>query len=235
VNTSVGLAKSVDRLTEIFKPSNALLLFDWNAGGVDLSLERRGSLELIPVPEFYGRKTEWKPFQRDRQARMHQNSADGVVAQTPFLVASAIDAFGEPNVMGLAALVGELSRVLQQQNGAAAGIVPRASGGEMPAQDIAFLHFAVREKPVGGFGVRPILAREWNRTAHTVAKLPQQIGETASKPGVLKGRLIDLLIAPMRRTIVPNRHHAPRQTNQVLDIESQRIHLIQHFRIQIFI
>ena len=114
---------------------------------------------------------------------MHQNSANGVVAQTPFLVASAVDAFGEPDLVGLAAQVGELGRVLQQQNGTVAGVIPRASGGEMPAQKIAFLHFRVRKKPVGGFGVRPILARKRDRAAHSVAQLLQQIGETAAEPG----------------------------------------------------
>jgi hypothetical protein len=45
---------------------------------------------------------------------MHQNPANSVVSQTPFLVASAVDAFGEPDVVRLASLVGEIRRVLQQ-------------------------------------------------------------------------------------------------------------------------
>ena len=101
-------------MTEIFKPSHALLLFDRNAGWIDLALKRGGSSELIAVPEFHGRKTEWKPLHRDRQAGMHQDSTNGVVAQTPLLVTSAVDAFGESDVVGLASLVGELRRVLQQ-------------------------------------------------------------------------------------------------------------------------
>ena len=38
---------------------------------------------------------------------MHQNSANGVAAQTPLLVASAVDALGEPDVVGITSLVGE--------------------------------------------------------------------------------------------------------------------------------
>ena len=54
-------------------------------------------------------------------------------------------------------LIGELRRVLQQQNGAITGVKPRARRSEVAAQDIAFLHFRVREEPVGRLGVRPVL------------------------------------------------------------------------------
>jgi hypothetical protein len=68
---------------------------------------------------------------------------------------------------------------------------------------------------------------------HSVAELLQEVGEPATKPSVFERRLIDLLVAPVRRTIdrfpVLNRHSAPLQTNQVPDTESQPIHSIQDF------
>ena len=92
VNTSVWSTKAFDRLAKIVQPANALLLLDRNACWVDFALERGGALKLITVPEFHCRKAEWKPINGDRQAGMHQNSTNGVVAQTPLFVASAVDA-----------------------------------------------------------------------------------------------------------------------------------------------
>ena len=63
-----------------------------------------------------------------------------------------------------------------------------------------------------------------------------KVGEAATKPSVFEGSLVDLLVAPVRRTIdrfpAENRHPAPLQTNQVLDTESQPIHSIQYFPAQ---
>ena len=156
-----------------------------------------------------------------------------MVAQPTLFVAPVIDALGEANLVGITSLVGELRRVLQQQDRALAGVIPCASGGEVPAQDVGFLHFRVREEPVGGLRVRPNLARKWDGSSHSVTELLQQIGEPAAKPGVFESRLIGLLVTPMRRTIVPSRHLAPHQTNQVLDTESQGIHSIQHSCLQV--
>lgn len=65
----------------------------------------------------------------------------------------------------------------------------------------AFLHFRVREEPVGRLGVRPVLARKGNGSAHSVAELLQDIREPATKPGVLEGSLVDLSVAPSRRDL----------------------------------
>jgi hypothetical protein len=161
-----------NRLTKIIKPPNAFFLLDWHTGRVNLALERRRTLELVAIPELHCRKTKWKPFRCYRQAGMHQDPAKGVMAKTPFLVPSAVDALGEPYGMRATALIGELGRVLQEQNRPVAGVITRPGRSEVPAQNIALLDLGVREEPIGGLRIRPILASERNGAPHRVAKSP---------------------------------------------------------------
>jgi hypothetical protein len=55
-------------LPEIFQPPNAFLLFDRNACGVDLPLERRGSFKLVTSPELHRRQSQRQSVGRDCEA-----------------------------------------------------------------------------------------------------------------------------------------------------------------------
>jgi hypothetical protein len=89
---------------------------------------------------------------------MHQDPAQGVMTQSAFLVAAAVDALGEPDGSGVAALMGEFRRVLQQQHGSAACIISLTCREEMPAKNVSLFDLRIRQKPIGGFGARPVLA-----------------------------------------------------------------------------
>lgn len=54
MDASRGCAEQGDRLAHVLKPAEALLLFDGHPCRVGLFLERGGSLELRPRPEFDG-------------------------------------------------------------------------------------------------------------------------------------------------------------------------------------
>ena len=116
MNTAFRLSQAVDRLPKILEPAHAFLLFDRNAGRVDLPLERRRSFELLPRPEFHCRQTQRQPLRRYGETGMHQHSADGVMAQAAALVATAIDALGHADRAHVGALIGELRGVLDEKD-----------------------------------------------------------------------------------------------------------------------
>src|SRR5690606_39924164 len=126
-------------------------------GRVDLAFELSRALEFVPVPEFDGGQPEGQSFRGDGQAGMHQYAAQCVMAQTPFTVATAIDALGETHVMRVTALVGELGGILQEQDRAAGRRVPGSRGIEMTAQDIALLDPWIGEEPIGCLRAGPVL------------------------------------------------------------------------------
>lgn len=106
---------------------------------------------------------------------MHQHAAQSVMTKAAALVAPAIDGLRKPDIAGAFALVDELGRVLDQQNRpvGAAEAIPR--GGEVAAQDFAFLDAIIGEKSIGRLRARPVLACIGDTLAHAIANLPDQL------------------------------------------------------------
>ena len=167
---------------------------------------------------------------------MHQDAANRVVTESPTLITPAVDAFGEPDRMRVTALVGKLRGVLQNQDRSGGLIAAGAGRRKMSVEDLIFFNSWIGEEPIGGFRIGPILAGEGNAAAHPLAQSAQQIAKPPTESGVLERPDIDLAHRPMGciRSLlaVPCRHFAPRSTNQVLDTESQPIHLIQELSVE---
>lgn len=131
---------------------------------------------------------------------MHEQAAHGVMAQPAALVAAAIDALSHPDQAGCLPLVGEFSRVLDQQNWAVARCKTRPRRREVSLENFSFLDATIREKAISRLRIRPILAGIGDALAHAVADLPDQIAKPATQPRILEGRLVDLAIGPVLTT-----------------------------------
>ena len=124
-----------------------------------------------------------------------------MMAQATALVAAAIDALGHADRAHVRPLVGELRGVLDEKDRAVGSIVPRARSGEMAAEDVALLDTLIGEKPIGCFGVRPVLAGKRNALAHAVADLLQEFAKSSSKTHVFESSFVDLALSPMLETL----------------------------------
>jgi len=89
------LAEQRYRLAHVFQPADALLVLDRHSRRIDLLLEGGSPLELLPRPEFDGRKAQGQSLGRDRQVRVHQKPADRVHSVAAGLVFAAVDPVGE--------------------------------------------------------------------------------------------------------------------------------------------
>ena len=68
VDAAVWFAEKTNRLPQIVQPPHAFLFLDGNSRRIDLSLERRRSLEFLAGPEFHGGQPERQSACRDRKA-----------------------------------------------------------------------------------------------------------------------------------------------------------------------
>ena len=71
---------------------------------------------------------------------MRQDATNRVVTKPPILVTTAVDAFGEADRMRIAALVGELRSVLQDQNRSVARIAAAAGRRKMTIEELTFFN-----------------------------------------------------------------------------------------------
>src|SRR3954449_6570451 len=95
-----GSPNSKGGLAHVVQPPDALLALDGHPGRIDLPLQGGGALELLPRPELHGRQAERQPLGRDRQAGVHQEPADRVLAIPALLVLAAVDAAGLAGPLG---------------------------------------------------------------------------------------------------------------------------------------
>lgn len=133
---------------------------------------------------------------------MHQHAAHRVMAQSPALVAPAVDALGYPDLIGCLALIGELGRILDKQDRTVGRSKAAAGGTEVTAENFSFLNTIVGKKAVSCLRVRPILARIGNALAHAVADLTDHFAKSSSKPRIFEGAFIDFAIGPVFATII---------------------------------
>src|ERR1700689_2518395 len=128
---------------------------------------------------------------------MHQDAAKCVMAEATPLILAAVDVLRKADKFGTSALVGELRRILQQQHRASGRFKTYARRVEMPAQDVAFAHPLIGEKPIGRFGVGPILAGERNALSDPAAHSDQKLAKPRAKARILEAALVNFIIDPM--------------------------------------
>ena len=128
---------------------------------------------------------------------MHQDAAKRVTAEATPLIFAAVDVLRKADKFGTSALVGELRRIFQQQYRASGRFKAYARRVEMPAQDVAFAHPLIGEKPIGRFGVGPILAGERNALSDPAAYSDQKLAKPRPRTRILEDALVNLIIEPM--------------------------------------
>jgi hypothetical protein len=161
------------------------------------------------------------------------------IRRRPGLVASAVDPVGRTDGVRLLPAVGELRRVVQDEDRPIDGGRASPRRSKMSGENVAFVDALIGQEAIGRLGIGPILAGERDASPHGVAHLIEQTAEPLRKPRVPKIASACLLINPTipitRRTRNATRgpslisHEAPRPVIRVLSNESQVIHRTQLF------
>jgi len=151
--------KQSSGLAKVFQPFEAFLFFNRNPGWIDFALERVGPLERFSGPELDGRQPERKALSCDHQTRMHEQSANGALAQQ----------IGDQANAWAASLIGKFSRVMQHQKRLLDRGGANLRGGKVAAEDFILVDARVGKEPIRRLRVGPILTRQWDR-------LPKAIG-----------------------------------------------------------
>ena len=159
MHAALGRPCQLGGKAQIVEPAHTFLLFDRHPGRIDLALERGGSLELAARPEFRRRQPERQTIRRDGHAGMHQEPADRMLPVATFLQLAPGRHIGKPDLVLSRAFEGELSGVMQDQDGTAGCPDTQGRGGEMTLQDLVLADIPVGKEAVGGLGVRPVLER----------------------------------------------------------------------------
>ena len=146
---------------------------------------------------------------------MHQDTAHFAMPAAFGLVAAAMHDPGEAERIRLVPVKRELGRVVKNQNRSLLRGHALAGRFEMALQNIFFAHALVREKPVRGFRVRPILTGQRNAIAHGSLGLFNEHAKSRCKPGILEPTSRKLSIEP--------RVLAPASTSAIGNAPSQRL------------
>jgi len=196
VNAAIGNTQKGCGLLQILQSADAFFFLDGHPGGVNLLLQGIAAVKLISRPELDGRQPQWQPVQRDRQAGMHQDPADGNVPPSATLVPAANGVVENTNRGHLLAMVGELGRVMQNQYRPLLGQKSFAGGVEMSREDIRFADPIICEETVGGFGVGPVLTHPGNAATYPAGKLLQQLSKPLAQPHIGEIAARQFLINP---------------------------------------
>jgi hypothetical protein len=179
VDAASRVAEETHRPPEAVEPADALLSLDRHAGGVDHPLERRRSPELRPRPDFHGCHPERHAVLGDGEAGVQEEAAKRVVPPPTLRVAAAVDALGDADRGRGDAPVGELGRVLEEQDHAAARPEPLGRRREMAAEDVGLAHPPVGEEAVRRLRPGPVSAGLGYGRPDTRCELPEQAREAA--------------------------------------------------------
>lgn len=164
--------------------------------GLIFFLSAFGSLELLARPELDGRYPKWQSVRRYHQARMHQNAARGIVAQSSIFSPAGHAFARDTDSLDIFSLLRELGRIMQHQNGSLARRKTRARRAEMPGQNVRFADSIVGEKAVSRFGVGPVLAHQRNTLAGITGQLREQCAKSFTQTRVFERAARQLVINP---------------------------------------
>jgi len=185
-------------LEQILEPAHALLGLDGNTRGVDLLPQGVDPLELVARPELDCREAQRKAFRRDREAGMHEETADGVKARTAIAVGSRAREGGLSDGLRVFSLVRELCGVVQHQDRPRGACNAIPGGEEMALQNLRLADSIVVEESVGRLRVRPVLASEWNAPARAGRELCKKLSKPTLKAIILELTALQFALDPRR-------------------------------------
>jgi hypothetical protein len=169
VNTPRRLIEQRRRLHEIVHPAHAFLFTNRDARRVYPALQLIGPLEH----QLHGGQTERQSRRRHHEARVHRDAAQRVAAQGMPPIPPAF--VQQPNVLPR---IGKFRGIVQHQQRAANRRGSFPSRAKMPGQDVGLVHALIREEPIRGLRIRPILARQWNALGGPFSELLQHHAES---------------------------------------------------------
>ena len=205
VDAALRRADQLGRAAQVVEPADALLLVDRHAGRVDLPLQRRRALELVPRPDLHRGEAERQPVGRDREARVQQQAAQRVLAEAAVLLLAPGGGLGEADLLGRRAGEGEFRRVLEHQDRPVGGLHAQGGSLEVAGQYPVLAHLLVREEAIGGLGVRPVLKRRRQRLARSLSHCCQHRAQPPVQPGVAQATSRRLLLHPTSHCPAPAR------------------------------
>jgi len=192
------LRDQVTRLPHVLKPADAFLAFNRNASGVDLALQRIGSLEFLATPKLDRAQVKWQSVGGNSQTRVHQYSTHGVHSPSASLILASIGFGGESNFLRLVSLVRKLRGVLKYEQWARARLGPVARGLKVPGKDGVLVDIVVGQEPIRGLGAGPVLASERDRATDVAAKLMKQAAQSFAQSRVAEFAASNLASYPRR-------------------------------------
>ena len=117
---------------------------------------------------------------------MHQNAANGMLANTPLFVPAAVDTIGDASPVRAFSLKRELRRVVKDQHCVLVRRKAIKRRLKVPLQDVSFIDPLIGEKAICSFGVRPVLASHRYAFTYRIPDLRQQFPESPIKANIRK-------------------------------------------------
>src|SRR5690606_2496839 len=223
MDTSRGIAEQRVRLAHVLQPAEALLLFDGHPRRIDFLLERSGSLELRPRPELDRRKAKRQPLERNGQARMHQEPAHRAHRATAVLILATVERMHDADLLGPLSLIGELGRVLQNQDGTLCCCEAAARRQEVTGKDLLLADALIGKEAIGCLGISPVLAGQRNARTHGALHSLHELAEPFAQTLIRKPTTGKLTTKPC----VCRSVHGTVLRDSVPDKESRAIHAEQ--------
>ena len=146
-----------------------------------------GLVFRLPRPHPGIQHPQCHPRRRHRQGRMHVHPMLGLIAQ--------------PAQPGNPRLRGEIQfrRVLNAQHHRLAGH-PLDGPRGMDVQDLAPLHRRVVQQPVGGLGLGPAPARQWDAPRRLRRQIVYQLDQPVGSPRIAQLQVVKLCLCPTHAT-----------------------------------
>src|SRR4051795_1523498 len=166
-------------------------------------------LELGPGPELDRRQPQRQPVRRHGQAGVHQQGADGVHLEPSVGAPPARGRRDRADPLGSRTPVGELGRVLQDQDRPVGGRDAAAGRAEMAGEDLGLADRLVREEAVGGLGIGPILTGQGDGRADRACHPREELAQPPAQTFVLERRARELLVYPGSGIPAGTIHRAP--------------------------
>lgn len=165
MNAAGWAPKQRGRPAQIVKPTNALLLLDRYARGIDLFLQRVRALESLARPELDCRQAEWQSISCHSETRMRQNATRGVEPWAPITVDTCYADCCPPDRLDIITLVGKLGCIVHHQNRAISRRHSISRCVKVAGENLAFTDPVIVQESIRGLRVGPVLANQRNTVA----------------------------------------------------------------------
>ena len=127
---------------------------------------------------------------------MHQKAADRELLEPAILQLATSRAFRKSDLIRIRALEIEFGGVLQDEDRTFGCLNAQGGCCKMPFQDLVFAHVLVREEPVGGLSIRPVLKSRRQRLPRALFKCFKHRSKSSVQPRVTQIGLGRFLVHP---------------------------------------